>query len=143
MTTISAHRVLKPTLNRTLLGSVVGGMIFGMLMQMMNMIKTVAMLVSSTSTGVGWLIHLVISMVFGIAFLIGLSAIPLRAPAAIIGLLYGVVLWVVGFLVIMPLKLHMSLFHFDSMAWKSLMGHMIYGLILAIIATRELDSVAK
>jgi hypothetical protein len=49
-----------------------------------------------------------------------------------LGLLYGLAWWVVGALLIMPAWLGMSemIFVVDDNAWWSLLGHLIYGLIL-------------
>jgi len=132
MSTTTAVSVTKPNLSKALLGSIVGGMIFGMLMSMMSMMKNVAMLVNSKSNAVGWVLHMAISMVFGLTYFAALRILPIHAPAAISGLIYGVSLWVVGFLVLMPAKLNMSLFHIDGMAMKSLMGHMIFGVVLGL-----------
>lgn len=139
MSTSSELKISKTTLGGAILGSVAGGMVFGMLMQMMSMMKSVAMLVNSNSIAVGWIIHLIISMVFGVAYFVVLQAAPIKAPGAILGMMYGVILWVVGFLFLMPAKLHMQKFHFDAMAWKSLMGHMIFGVILGFVATRSAE----
>lgn len=135
MSTTLMSSSTRPNLTRSIAGSIVGGMVFGMLMQMMSMMGMVAALVNSKSTGVGWGVHLAISMIFGLGFYIALRILPLRAPGAILGLMYGVILWVVGSMILMPTKLHMPIFHFDGTAMKSLMGHMIFGLILGVAAT--------
>lgn len=134
MSTATEVSVTKANLSKALLGSIVGGMIFGMLMSMMSMMNNVAMLVNSKSNAVGWVLHMAISMVFGLVYFAALRILPIEAPAAILGLIYGVGLWVVGFLFLMPAKLKMPLFHIDGMAMKSLMGHMIFGVVLGLIA---------
>lgn len=53
-------------------------------------------------------------------------------PAAALGLVYGAVWWVLGGLVLMPAKIGMPLFMVDEMAWKSLAGHLVYGLLLGL-----------
>jgi len=54
-------------------------------------------------------------------------------PAGLIGLGYGLVWWVLGPLVIMPARLGMGLFMFNKTTWQSLMGHLIYGLVLGVV----------
>ena len=115
-------------------GGLVGGVMFGILMQMMNMIGMVAMLVGSKAVAIGWLVHLAISVFIGAtyALLFARRATGLL-PAAVIGMGYGVVWWVLGALLIMPAKLGMPTFRFHTTAWQSLMGHLIYGLVLGIV----------
>lgn len=135
MTSVVQMKSSKPTAAMSLLGAVVGGMVFGMLMQMMKMMQSVAMLVHSNSVAVGWMVHIGISMIFGLVYYAISQVINLKLPRSLSGLIYGIGLWVVGALWLMPSKLHMPTFHFGSMAWKSLMGHMIFGLLLASIAS--------
>ncbi|ROO52031.1 hypothetical protein EDC02_6927 [Micromonospora sp. Llam0] len=115
-------------------GGLAGGVMFGILMQMMNMIGMVAMLVGSDTAAVGWLVHLAISAFIGAtyALLFAHWATGL-APAALLGMGYGIVWWVLGALLLMPATLGMPTFTFNNTAWQSLMGHLIYGLVLGIV----------
>ncbi len=54
-------------------------------------------------------------------------------PAGVLGLGYGVLWWVLGALLIMPARLGMDTFMFNKMAWESLIGHLIYGLLLGVV----------
>lgn len=112
------------------LAGIAGGIVFGMLMAMMGMLPMVAMLVGSSSAGVGALVHLVISA--GLGALFGL-VVPATTIWALLGAgaVYGMVWWVLGPLVIMPGWLGMPLFTVDQTAVMSLMGHVIYGLVTA------------
>ncbi|MGH3737800.1 MAG: hypothetical protein ACRDT6_19640 [Micromonosporaceae bacterium] len=115
-------------------GGLAGGIVFGILMQMMGMIPMVAMLVGSEAVAVGWLVHLFNSALFGAiyALLFGTWADKL-AQGAGIGMAYGVVWWVLGALLIMPAWLGMPVFMFNTTAWQSLMGHLLYGLLLGVV----------
>jgi predicted lipid-binding transport protein (Tim44 family) len=117
-----------------IVGGLAGGVMFGILMQMMGMIPMVAMLVGSKAVAVGWLVHLAISAFIGAtyALLFARWATGL-VPAALIGMGYGVVWWVLGALLVMPAKLGMPTFMFNTTAWQSLMGHLIYGLVLGLV----------
>lgn len=117
-----------------IVGGLAGGVVFGMLMQMMGMIPMIAMLVGSKSVVIGWLVHLSISAFIGVTFalLFGRKATRL-GPAAGIGAAYGTAWWVLGALVLMPARLGMPLFMFNTMAWQSLMGHLIYGVVLGLV----------
>jgi hypothetical protein len=54
-------------------------------------------------------------------------------PAVGIGLVYGVIWWVLGALLIMPAWLGMPVFTFTMAAWMSLVGHLIYGVLLGAV----------
>jgi hypothetical protein len=118
-----------------IVGGLAGGVVFGIMMQAWGMMPMVAMLVKSESVGVGWLVHLFNSAVFGAIFavLVGRWATAVL-PAAVIGLVYGVVWWVLGALLIMPAWLGMNAMIFDlnTTAWRSLGGHLVYGLLLGV-----------
>ena len=117
-----------------IVGGLAGGVMFGILMQMMGMIGMVAMLVGSKAVAVGWLVHLAISAFIGgtYALLFARWATSL-VPAALLGMGYGIVWWVLGALLIMPAKLGMPVFMVNTTAWQSLMGHLIYGLVLGLV----------
>jgi predicted lipid-binding transport protein (Tim44 family) len=117
-----------------IVGGLAGGVIFGVLMQMMGMIPMVAQLVGSEAAAVGWLVHLAISAFAGAVFglLVGSRATK-YGPAVLLGLVYGVVWWIVGALLIMPAQLGMDVFVFNATAWQSLMGHLLFGLVLGMV----------
>jgi len=124
---------LIPAVTAGIIGGLAGGVVFGVLMQMMDMIPMVAMLVGSTSMAVGWLVHLAISAFIGASFAVLFSGLASSTGRAVLlGLGYGIVWWVLGALLIMPAKLGMTdmIFKVETMQWQSLMGHLIYGLIL-------------
>lgn len=116
-----------------IVGGLAGGVVFGIMMQMMGMIPMVAMLVGSESVVVGWIVHLGIAAFIGVTFalLVGGRAIK-PGIAAVLGLGYGVVWWVLGPLLIMPARLGMPTLMFNDMTTQSLIGHLVYGAILGI-----------
>ncbi len=138
MADVSAH-VLPGALSVSRLasgiaGGLVGGVAFGIMMQAMDMIPMVADLVDSKSTAVGWIVHLAISAFVGVTFavLFGTRATQF-VPAALLGLGYGVVWWVLGALLLMPARLGMDVFMFNKTSWQSLAGHLVYGLLLGVV----------
>jgi len=115
-------------------GGLAGGVMFGLLMQMMAMMPMVAMLVGSKSTAVGWLVHLAISGFAGAVFAVLIGRLATTwAKAAGLGMGYGIIWWVLGALLIMPARLGMDVFAFNTTAWQSLMGHLIFGLVLGLV----------
>jgi hypothetical protein len=126
---------LVPAVGVGVVGGLIGGVAFGILMQMMDMIGMVAMLVGSKSLAVGWLVHLAISAFIGASFAVLFGKIATSTGrAALLGMGYGVVWWVLGALLLMPAKLGMTdmIFHVGKTQWQSLMGHVIYGLLLGV-----------
>lgn len=118
------------------LGGLVAGMVFGMAMSMMDMMSAVAMLVGSHSLFVGWMVHMMISIGTGVAFAVALPRLNGVGAALGVGMAYGMALWVGGALIAMPARLGMPVLAFDAMAWKSLMGHLMFGAILgAVVAS--------
>lgn len=122
------------------MSGIVGGMVFGMMMGMMGMLPMVAKLVGSHSAMVGLVVHLMNSALIGAAFGLlfgGKTDTLLRGSAW--GSAYGVIWWFAGALVIMPIWLGMpaqiSMSGMKS-AMPSLMGHVIYGVITAIVFNR-------
>lgn len=114
-------------------GGLTGGLVFGMMMQMMGMIPMIAMLVGSESVVIGWIVHLGISAFIGVTFALLVGSRATRpGMAAVLGLGYGAVWWVVGALLIMPAKLGMPTFTLNDMTTNSLVGHLIYGAILGL-----------
>ena len=118
-------------------GGIAGGLIFGVLMAMMGMLPMVAMVVGSESATVGFLYHMFNSVVIGALFgLIFGSLSHAYAQGAGWSLLYGVIWWVLGPLVLMPLLLGMGLqfgMAFAPPMLMSLVGHLIYGLLTGLV----------
>ncbi|NEE02617.1 hypothetical protein [Phytoactinopolyspora halotolerans] len=129
-----------------IVGGLVGGVGFGILMQAMGMMPMVADLINSSSEGVGWLVHLFNSALFGAIFvLLFFRWIDSLGPAALLGLLYGVAWWLVGALWIMPAWLGMDemIFEIGDPQWQSFVGHLFYGLLLAVVYVLLVPKLAR
>lgn len=115
------------------IGGIVGGILFGVLMQMKGGIAMLAGMFGSTSLVIGWGIHMMISIIFGIAF--GILAIK-TTRIYFLGFLYGVLIWIIGPLVAMPLMAGMgtNLAHaFAPEQLMSLLTHLFFSFIVAIV----------
>jgi hypothetical protein len=128
-------------------GGLLAGIVFGGMMQMMTaptpdggsmpMLQMVAQVVGSTSIAVGWLYHLFNSALIGAIFgwLFGARAVTVGRGLAW-GAGYGLGWWVLGGLLLMPVMLGMAPFAplmmapMRPVAFGSLAGHLMYGLIL-------------
>ena len=142
--------------SKLIAGAIAGlaaGVVFGLMMQMMSaptpdggeapMMMMVAMVVRSTSLVVGWIYHLFNSAVIGALFgwLLGDRAHGYGGGLAW-GAAWGVLWWVLGALILMPILLGMPPFsalmmpEMRPVAMGSLIGHLLYGLILGAAFVR-------
>ncbi|MEW1808747.1 hypothetical protein [Pseudarthrobacter sp. NPDC080039] len=120
-------------------GGIAGGLVFGVLMAMMGMLPMIASMVGSDSAWVGFGIHLVISILIGLVLTVPFAGLlKTYGRGTLVGMGYGALWWVLGPLLIMPMMLGMPLFMVNATAGWSLMGHLIYGIILAVVAARVL-----
>lgn len=113
-----------------------GGLVFGVMMGMMGMLPMVGMLAGQENAVAGFIIHMIISAFIGATFGIIATRLPAGWAAAIIGGgAYGIVWWVLGALVLMPLMLGMTqmVFVIGGPQWMSLMGHVIFGVVTGIL----------
>ncbi|MBG6226627.1 putative membrane protein YagU involved in acid resistance [Arthrobacter sp. CAN_A2] len=118
------------------MGGLSGGVVFGALMAMMGMLPMIASLVGSSSAVIGFIVHLVISVVIGLTLTLPFASLLKRGlvVSAVVGLVYGALWWVLGPLLIMPLMMGMPILTLDGSSMMSLMGHLIYGVILGLVA---------
>jgi hypothetical protein len=138
---------MRSDISNGVVAGLVGGLVFGVMMQMMNaptpeggqmpMMAMVAKVMRSDGIAVGWLYHLFNSAVIGAIFGWLLGSRSQRIGEGIgWGAAYGFVWWILGGLILMPIFLGMSAFAplmmapMRPVAMGSLMGHLIYGLIL-------------
>ena len=130
-----------------------GGLVFGVMMQLMSaptpdggripMMAMVAAVVRSDSLAVGWLYHLFNSAVIGGLFgaILGQRADSFERGASL-GALWGIVWWIVGALILMPLFLGMPalaplrMAPMRPVALASLAGHLLFGSVLGLAYVR-------
>lgn len=118
------------------LAGLAGGAVFGMMMAVMGMLPMVGMLVRQESAVVGFIVHMGISAFIGAVYGLAAGRFALSSTTALVGgMVNGVVWWVLGALVLMPLMLGMSqmVFVIGSDQWMSLVGHLMFGLITSFV----------
>ncbi len=138
---------MRSNLTAGIIAGLIAGVVFGIMMTVMHaptpdggsmpLMGMVAKVVGSTSLAVGWIYHLVNSAVIGGLFgwILG-SRIGGYGSAAGWGAGYGMVWWILGGLILMPMFLGMPAFAplqmpmMRPVAFASLMGHVIFGVIL-------------
>jgi len=129
---------IKNKLAAGLLGGLSGGLVFGALMGMMGMLTTISSMFGVDSWAVGLVIHLMMSIAIGIGFVLVIGNVAFKSNGATVlwSMAYAVAWWVMGVLIAMPLMFGQALFALDSTTLLSLMGHVIYGLIMAFVAKK-------
>ena len=118
------------------IAGLVGGVFFGIMMGMMGMLPMVGMLVRQENALVGFVVHMVISAFIGAVYGLVAGRFALTWTNAVIGgIVNGVVWWLLGALTLMPLFLGMTqmVFVIGQAQWMSLVGHLIYGVITALV----------
>lgn len=140
MTTAVSTRTQNPSAVKSILAGAIaglgGGAVFGMMMSMMGMLPMVAMLVGSQDPMIGFAVHMAISAAIGGAYGLVAGRLQQNALTGIVaGAVNGVVWWVLGALVAMPLMLGMSnmVFQVGEAQWMSLIGHIIFGIITGLL----------
>lgn len=140
MTTTTVERAESPSTGQTIvqgaIAGVAGGVVFGVMMAMMGMLPMVGMLIRVESAIVGFIVHLVISAFIGAVYGLVISRFANTLSVAIAGgVVNGIVWWVLGALLLMPLMLGMSqmVFVVEQAQWMSLLGHLLYGVITALV----------
>lgn len=123
----------------------VAGLVFGAMLQMM-MTDVIAIAIPAlyglSGITMGWVAHLFHSVVFGVVFVAIVSTTSLRrfaetwSTGAVLGLAYGVLVWVIAAGVVMPLWLGAVGFPqvppLPNLNPQSLVGHLVYGLVLGV-----------
>ena len=129
-----------------LVGGLVGGVIFGAMMSAMMtpvMEGAIPSMYGLEGGLAGWFFHMSHAAVLGVAFGALLELTPLGdladSPPALVGsgLVYGIVLWAVLAVVVMPIwvmGLEAGIEAVPNVAVESLLGHAVYGAVLGAVA---------
>ena len=123
-----------------IIGGLIGGVVFGAMMAKMGKLPKVAKLWGGSSNAFGFFVHLVNSAIIGALYIfgvsvLGLTGIEIPGIGILYGLIYGVIWWILGGVIIMPVWLGMGL-QLSGEAIKKklpgLLGHLVYGLLLGL-----------
>lgn len=117
------------------IGGLAGGVVFGMMMWKMGMLTMIGSMMGVESALVGFGIHMMISVIFGLLAGILLKFMPsCPGQGMLFAVVFGVALWVMGPLVAMPLMMGGAVFQITQASMMSLMGHVIYALVTLFVA---------
>lgn len=116
-------------------GAVLAGLVLGVMMLMMGMMTDLSDMLGMDSAAVGWITHLMMSVVFGVVYGALLMAASVKLGANLgLGAVYGVAIWIMGPLLVMRIMMGDDLLVFDVELLMMLMGHVIWGLLTGAIA---------
>jgi uncharacterized membrane protein YagU involved in acid resistance len=144
-TTSGQEERLAARLLRGAVGGILAGLVFlgvtmwfadstgGKANMPLHMISTIvkgdtAMAAGTTSVGVGVLVHLVLSALFGMLFALAVPRLRSNGTVALAGTLYGALLYVVNFLVLAPLAF--TVFKMANQPFE-LSAHIVFGTLLS------------
>ncbi|MBE2202364.1 MAG: hypothetical protein IAE79_27380 [Anaerolinea sp.] len=136
MTAITATKSNTSSLKAGIVAGLAGGLVFGMMMGMMGMLPMVGMLIGVDSALLGFIVHMGISATIGAIYGLVATRLPQSWGGAVIaGMVNGVIWWILGALIMMPLMLGMTdmIFAIGQTQWLSLMGHLIFGVVTALV----------
>lgn len=130
------------------IAGLIAGFVFGAIMSHTEMMEMVAMLLDLEEVWHGWLFHYVISIAFGLIFVPIAAATAVSAwvnrpsRGAVAGGIYGIVAWVVGASIVMPLW--MGAIHdvdpsVPDFNYMSFVGHIAYGVVLGVLYPMLVD----
>lgn len=125
-------------------GGLIAGVLMGLLMHyVMEIMEVVGGLYTMNSVTAGWIFHLVHAVLFGLLFAVALNWSAFDkydfGPVAVglLGLAWGVTLWMVAAGLIMPLWMDQMAFAQvpDVPNWdtQSGIGHLVYGATLGVV----------
>jgi hypothetical protein len=116
------------------------GIVMGLMIQfVMGIMPVIGALYGAEGLVTGWVAHLVHSVVFALVFAAAVSRPPLSkyaespVSAAGLGLVYGVLLWVVAAAIVMPIwmgAVGLPSPGVPNLNPQSLVGHVVFGVLL-------------
>lgn len=121
------------------IAGLIAGAVFGGIMSQTPMMESVAALITLQAVAAGWLFHFVISFIFGAIFaaIATIGSFPEYAnrtsSGAGLGIAYGIIVWVVGAAIVMPLWMGAvtgASPPVPNLNWLSFAGHIAYGAVL-------------
>ena len=103
------------------------GLIFGMLMGVMGMLALIASMVGSNAPSVGFAIQMTMSVVIGMGLTVpfGNRLLTGYLRGAVVEIVYGVIRWILGLLLAIPMIFGMPPFSVNATTLACLMGRML------------------
>lgn len=118
------------------LAGLTGGLVFAIMLAIAGLFEGIAETLGLSGVLTGFVIHVVFSQVLGSLFTLvhADSVFASWGSTAFWGAIYGVVWFTLGPLIGVAWLNEQPLFHIDSVSWVSLAGHIVYGLVVALVS---------
>jgi len=122
-----------------IIAGIIAGLVFSILLVRMNMLPELGKMIGIPTPTAGFGVHILVSIIAGGVFaIIFYRPITNLIAGLIYGIVYGCLWWLVGPLTLLPIFLGKGLFASwnvagISAALPSLVGHIIFGLVLGLI----------
>lgn len=114
------------------IGAIVASIPYGIMMQMMGMMQVLAGMMGSHSIIVGWMIHMMIGIIFGILFVVVFGRFVNSSQTAFFtGVGEGVLTWLIGPTIVMPMMFGGA--PFSKIDLMSLFTHILFGIVIAFV----------
>ncbi|GGJ23916.1 hypothetical protein [Deinococcus roseus] len=133
---------IQTKLSTGILGGLAGGVVFGFIMQAQGLLPIIARLIGSDSAFVGYIVHMLIAAFIGAVFGMVYGPAQTLGVALRSGCIYGLIWWVLGPQVIMPIWLGLPMPDTfggwidralsAGLLW-SLFGHLLYGMVSSVL----------
>ena len=119
-----------------IIGGIVAGVVFGFILMRMGTLSNAGKLLGLNDPLSGFIIHLIFSAIVGILFALVFSkGCTTFYNASLWGILYGVIWWFIGPLILCPWLAGMTITWSEgtfTRALPMLIGHLVYGFVLGV-----------
>lgn len=140
--TVVGGETVERTWSSAIVGGLAGGLAFGVMLHLLGMMPVIGALYGMESAAAGWVAHLFHSVVFGLVYA-GVVGTPRFAEygrrestGAVAGAVYGAIIWFVAAGFVMPIwmsVLGVAAPPVPNLDPMSLVGHLVYGVILGVV----------
>lgn len=129
---MKAHATSKRNIAHGLVSGVIGGLVLALMMVKMRMLGSVGTIIGMPNPLSGLLFHFILDAILGIVFaMVFFRWMHTFFSCAILGIVFGILWWIVGILLLAPLFLGHFL-PWSCGALPMLMAELVFGLVLGI-----------
>lgn len=126
----------KPNILAGAVGGLVGGVLLALVIQIAGLIHTAGRVVGLEGAAAGWATLVVVGLLLGVLYALVLGRLKHSWGTGLAyGAVYGVVWWVLGTLIILPLAVGQAVFTVGAATAANFVGYMLLGIGLGLVYT--------
>lgn len=126
----------KPNIVAGTAGGLVGGILLALSLQVAGRIHTAGRIVGAEGAAAGWATLVVVGLLLGILYAFVLGRISHTWVTGLgVGAAYGVVWWVLGTLIILPLAIGQAMFAITASTAANFVGYLLLGIAIGVVYT--------